>query len=207
MDPSKARERPARRGYINGPRICCAATSGLSVESLSVSSSATSAAPARVITKSPNRRLYHTVTSSYVTLAEIKRLVMQHEPVLVRDAKTGEDLTRSILLQIILEEEAAGVPMFSEALLANLIRFYGHAMQGYMGPFLEKQLQLLADWQIRLGEQAKPLTPEAWGQFMQQWQSQLLGGLFTPSANVMGQMQEQMQKNTEQMLGVFGLKT
>lgn len=207
MDPSKARERSARRGYINGPRICCAATSGLSVESLSVSSSATSAAPARVIKKYPNRRLYDTVTSSYVTLAEIKRLVMQHEPVLVRDAKTGEDLTRSILLQIILEEEAAGVPMFSEALLANLIRFYGHAMQGYMGPFLEKQLQLLADWQIRLGEQAKPLTPEAWGQFMQQWQSQLLGGLFTPSANVMGQMQEQMQKNTEQMLGVFGLKT
>lgn len=207
MDPSKARERPARRGYINGPRICCAATSGLSVESLSVSSSATSAAPARVIKKYPNRRLYDTVTSSYVTLAEIKRLVMQHEPVLVRDAKTGEDLTRSILLQIILEEEAAGVPMFSEALLANLIRFYGHAMQGYMGPFLEKQSQLLADWQTRLGDQAKPLTPEAWGQFMQQWQSQLLGGLFTPSANVMGQMQEQMQKNTEQMLGVFGLKT
>ena len=207
MDPSKARERPARRGYINGPRICCAATSGLSVESLSVSSSATSAAPARVIKKYPNRRLYDTVTSSYVTLAEIKRLVMQHEPVLVRDAKTGEDLTRSILLQIILEEEAAGVPMFSEALLANLIRFYGHAMQGYMGPFLEKQSQLLADWQTRLGDQAKPLTPEAWGQFMQQWQSQFLGGLFTPSANVMGQMQEQMQKNTEQMLGVFGLKT
>ena len=207
MDPSKARERPARRGYINGPRICCAATSGLSVESLSVSSSATSAAPARVIKKYPNRRLYDTVTSSYVTLAEIKRLVMQHEPVLVRDAKTGEDLTRSILLQIILEEEAAGVPMFSEALLANLIRFYGHAMQGYMGPFLEKQSQLLADWQTRLGDQAKPLTPEAWGQFMQQWQSQFLGGLFTPAANVMGQMQEQMQKNTEQMLGVFGLKT
>lgn len=172
-----------------------------------MSSSATSAAPARVIKKYPNRRLYDTVTSSYVTLAEIKRLVMQHEPVLVRDAKTGEDLTRSILLQIILEEEAAGVPMFTEALLANLIRFYGHAMQGYMGPFLEKQSQLLADWQTRLGDQAKPLTPEAWGQFMQQWQSQFLGGLFTPSANVMGQMQEQMQKNTEQMLGVFGLKT
>jgi polyhydroxyalkanoate synthesis repressor PhaR len=172
-----------------------------------VSSSATSATPARVIKKYPNRRLYDTVTSSYVTLAEIKQLVMAHEPLVVRDAKTGEDLTRSILLQIILEEEAAGVPMFSEALLANLIRFYGHAMQGYMGPFLEKQSQLLADWQSHLGEQAKPLTPEAWGQFMQQWQSQFMNGLFNPSASVMGQMQEQMQKNTEQMLGVFGLKT
>ena len=175
-----------------------------------MSSSASSSA-ARVIKKYPNRRLYDTETSSYVTLAEIKQLVMQHQPVVVRDAKTGEDLTRSILLQIILEEEAAGVPMFSEALLANLIRFYGQAMQGYMGPFLEKQSQLLADWQSRLGEQAQPLTPEAWGQFMQQWQSQFLAGLFTPSAHVMGQMQEQMQKqmqkNTEQMLGVFGLKT
>ena len=172
-----------------------------------MSSSAPSATPPRVIKKYPNRRLYDTVTSTYVTLAEIKQLVMAHEPLVVRDAKTGEDLTRSILLQIILEEEAAGVPMFSEALLANLIRFYGHAMQGYMGPFLEKQSQLLADWQSHLGEQAKPLTPEAWGQFMQQWQSQFMNGLFNPSASVMGQMQEQMQKNTEQMLGVFGLKT
>ena len=160
----------------------------------------------RVIKKYPNRRLYDTQASAYITLAEIKQLVMASERLVVRDAKTGEDLTRSILLQIILEEEAAGAPMFSEALLANLIRFYGHAMQGYMGPFLEQQLQALADWQARLGEQAKPLTPEAWGQLMQQWPSQFLGEWLKPSTQVMGQMQEQMQKNTEQMLGVFGLK-
>lgn len=160
----------------------------------------------RVIKKYPNRRLYDTQASAYITLAEIRQLVMANETLVVRDAKTGEDLTRSILLQIILEEEAAGVPMFSEALLANLIRFYGHAMQGYMGPFLEQQMQMMADWQARLGEQAKPLTPEAWGQFMQQWPTQFLSGLLEPSTSVMGQMQEQMQKNTEQMLGVFGLK-
>jgi polyhydroxyalkanoate synthesis repressor PhaR len=160
----------------------------------------------RVIKKYPNRRLYDTQASAYITLAEIKQLVMASERLVVRDAKTGEDLTRSILLQIILEEEAAGAPMFSEALLANLIRFYGHAMQGYMGPFLEQQLQALADWQARLGEQAKPLTHEAWGQLMQQWPSQFLGEWLKPSTQVMGQMQEQMQKNTEQMLGVFGLK-
>jgi len=161
---------------------------------------------ARVIKKYPNRRLYDTQASAYITLAEIKQLVMASEPLVVRDAKTGEDLTRAILLQIILEEEAAGAPMFSEALLANLIRFYGHAMQGYMGPFLEQQMQMMADWQSRLAEQAKPVTPEAWAQLMQQWPSQLLSGLLQPSTSVMGQMQEQMQKNTEQMLGVFGLK-
>jgi polyhydroxyalkanoate synthesis repressor PhaR len=66
--------------------------------------------------------------------------------VVVRDAKTGEDLTRSILLQIILEEEAGGAPMFSEAVLANIIRFYGHAMQGFMGS-TEKNMQAFTDMQ------------------------------------------------------------
>ena len=161
---------------------------------------------ARVIKKYPNRRLYDTQSSAYITLAEIRQLVMASESLVVRDAKTGEDLTRSILLQIILEEEAAGAPMFSEALLANLIRFYGHALQGYMGPFLEQQMQMMADWQSRLAEQAKPVTPEAWAQLMQQWPSQWFSGLLQPSTSVMDQMQEQMQKNTEQMLGVFGLR-
>jgi len=168
-----------------------------------------------VIKKYPNRRLYDTDTSTYITLSEIKRLVMQSTPLVVRDAKTGEDLTRSILLQIILEEEAAGVPVFTEALLANIIRFYGHAMQGYMGNYLEHQLQLFMDWQSRMGEQSqKSLTPEVWSQFMQ-WQSPLMQNMFAgfmnPQQHVLGQMhehmQQQMQKTTEQMLGVLGLKT
>jgi polyhydroxyalkanoate synthesis repressor PhaR len=103
----------------------------------------------RVIKKYPNRRLYDTDTSSYITLAEVKQLVMGNEPVVVKDAKTGEDLTRSILLQIILEEEAGGAPMFSEAVLANIIRFYGHAMQGYMGSYLEKNVQMFSDFLSR----------------------------------------------------------
>ena len=121
-----------------------------------MSSSASSSA-ARVIKKYPNRRLYDTETSSYVTLAEIKQLVMQHQPVVVRDAKTGEDLTRSILLQIILEEEAGGAPMFSEAMLANIIRFYGHAMQGFMGSYIEKNVQMFTDFQSKLAGQSHPL--------------------------------------------------
>ena len=173
----------------------------------------TETAHVRVIKKYPNRRLYDTTTSTYITLAEIKRLVMSSEPVVVRDAKSAEDLTRSILLQIILEEEAAGVPMFSEEVLAHLIRFYGNAMQGYMGTFLESQMQMFTDWQARMGEQTQGLTAEKWGQFMQ-WQSpmlqNMLASMLQPSSAVMGQMQEKMQqqiqKNTEQMLGVFGLK-
>ncbi len=103
------------------------------------------ASSARVIKKYPNRRLYDTNTSSYITLSQVKQLVMGAEPFVVRDAKTNEDLTRSILLQIILEEESGGVPMFSEAVLANIIRFYGHAMQGFMGTYLEKNIQSFSD--------------------------------------------------------------
>lgn len=135
----------------------------------------------RVIKKYPNRRLYDTDTSSYITLTEIKQLVMENEPCVVRDAKTGEDITRSILLQIILEEEANGSPMFTAAVLANVIRFYGHAMQGLMGGYLEKNMQTLMDMQA-------PLMQGTMGN------------------NLFQQMQEQMQKQTEQLMGTFGLK-
>ena len=126
----------------------------------------------RIIKKYPNRRLYDTDTSSYITLAEVKALVMDNEHFVVRDAKTNDDLTRSILLQIILEEETAGVPIFTEQVLANIIRFYGHAMQDFMGSYLEKNVQIFMDLQNKMSEQ----------------------------------MQEQMQKNSEQMLAALGLK-
>src|SRR3569832_1341840 len=120
----------------------------------------------RVIKKHPNRRLYDTETSSYITLAEVKQLVMDNESFTVRDAKTNDDLTRSILLQIILEEEAGGQPMFSEQALATLIRIYGHAAQAVMGTYLEKNVQAFMDIQAKLAEQSKSLTPEMWAQFM-----------------------------------------
>jgi len=163
----------------------------------------------RVIKKYPNRRLYDTNTSTYITLAEVKQLVMASESIVVRDAKTGEDITRSILLQIILEEEAGGAPMFSEAVLANIIRFYGHAMQGFMGSYLEKNVQMFTDMQARLAEQSQGMTPEAWAKFMgaQSPMVQGLMGNYTEQSRTMfTQMQEQMQKQTEQMLGAFGLK-
>ena len=158
----------------------------------------------RVIKKYPNRRLYDTDTSTYITLAEVKQLVMASQPIVVRDAKTGEDLTRSILLQLILEEEAGGAPMFSEAVLANIIRFYGHAMQGFMGSYLEKNIQTFTDVQARLAEQTQGMTPEMWKQFL--GGQGIIGGYAEQSRAMLTQMQEQLQKQTEQMLGAFGIK-
>ena len=134
---------------------------------------------AHVIKKYPNRRLYDTNASTYITLAEIKQLVLKNSPFVVQDAKSGEDLTRSILLQIILEEEDCGTPMFTTEVLSSIIRFYGKAMHGFMGSYLEKNINAMQDVQTKLGEQSK---------------------------NMMLQLQEQMQKQTEQMLETFGLK-
>lgn len=163
----------------------------------------------RVIKKYPNRRLYDTDTSSYITLAEVKALVMESEPFVVRDAKTNEDLTRSILLQIILEEETAGAPIFTEQVLANIIRFYGHAMQDFMGSYLEKNVQIFIDLQQKMADQSRTLTPEVWHQFMA-LQSPMMQGMMgtymEQSRQAFTQMQEQMQKNSEQMLAALGLK-
>lgn len=153
----------------------------------------------RVIKKYPNRRLYDTDSSSYITLSDVKALVMRAEPFVVRDAKTGEDLTRAILLQIILEEETAGVPLFSEKMLANIIRFYGHAMQDFMGSYLERNLQIFMELQQKMAEQAKELTPELWQQFMAAQSPLAMSHFFAQQQKAFAQMQEQM-------LGAFGIK-
>ena len=163
----------------------------------------------RVIKKYPNRRLYDTETSTYITLTEVRQLVMDSAQFVVRDAKNNEDLTRSILLQIILEEETGGAPMFTEAVLANIIRFYGNAMQGFMGAYLEKNVQSFMDLQVKMAEQSKGLSPEKWAQFLNAQSPMMQGMLGTyveQSKNVFTQMQEQMQKQSEQMLSAFGLK-
>ncbi|MEY2658781.1 MAG: polyhydroxyalkanoate synthesis repressor PhaR [Pseudomonadota bacterium] len=173
-----------------------------------VDQTASADAAVRVIKKYPNRRLYDTQTSSYITLNAVKEMVMQGVSMVVRDAKTQEDITRSILLQIILEEETGGVPMFTEAALANIIRFYGNAMQGFMGSYLEKNVQSLIDIQNQLTEQSRTLTPEMWKQFMAM-QSPLLQGVMgnyvEQSKHMFVQMQEQLQKQTAQVLGAMGI--
>ena len=166
----------------------------------------TAASSARILKKYPNRRLYDTQTSSYITLADVKKMVLSGQDFIVRDAKAGEDLTRSILLQIILEEETGGVPMFSSQMLAQIIRFYGHAMQGMMGSYLEKNLQTFTDIQKRLADQSKGLiepsvmNPEMWTQFLNGQAPAvqgLMGNYIEQSKNMFAQMQEQMAKQAE----------
>lgn len=101
----------------------------------------------RTIKKYPNRRLYDTAISSYITLADVKRLVLNSVDFVVIDAKTKADLTRSILLQIIAEEEEGGEPIFSSELLAQLIRAYGGSMQNMLTSYLEKSMELWAEQQ------------------------------------------------------------
>jgi polyhydroxyalkanoate synthesis repressor PhaR len=168
----------------------------------------------RVLKKYPNRRLYDTRTSSYITLADVKQMVLAGQVFVVRDAKTGEDLTRSILLQIILEEETGGVPIFSTQMLSQIIRFYGHAMQGMMGSYLEKNLQTFTEIQARLAEQSKGLydpkamSPELWTQFLNGQApvvQGLMGNYLEQSKTLFLQMQEQMAKQAETLFpGVGG---
>lgn len=163
----------------------------------------------RLIKKYPNRRLYDTRTSAYITLADVKQLVLDNEPFRVVDAKTSEDLTRSILLQIILEEEAGGAPLFSSSMLAQIIRFYGHAMQGMMGAYLEKTMQSFVEIQDRLQEQSKSIydpgampSAEMWAQFMAMqapMMQAMMGNYIDQSKTLFMQMQEQMSAQTRSM--------
>ncbi|NYT63057.1 polyhydroxyalkanoate synthesis repressor PhaR [Alcaligenaceae bacterium] len=167
--------------------------------------------PARLIKKYPNRRLYDTKTSTYITLVDVKQLVLDNETFQIVDAKSNEDLTRSILLQIILEEESGGAPMFSAVALAQIIRFYGHAMQGVMGSFLEKNIQAFMDIQDRMAEQSKGVYgtqfgPEAWAQFMNVQApvlQNMMSNYIDQSKTLFVQMQDQMQDQTRSMFTVF----
>lgn len=109
----------------------------------------------RVVKKYPNRRLYDTVESRYITLADIRRLVLDKIDFLVIDKKSQEDITRSILLQVIAEQEHAGEPLMSQDFLAQVIRCYGGAMQSLVGSYLEQSLKLLSSQQQQMREQVR----------------------------------------------------
>ena len=165
--------------------------------------------PVRLIKKYPNRRLYDTKTSSYITLADVKQMVVKQEDFQVVDAKSGEDLTRQILLQIILDEESAGVPMFSSDLLSQLIRSYGNAMQGMMGSYLERNIRAFQDIQKALQEQSQKMygdnsrtSQELWSQFMNLQgpaMQSLMQAYMEQSQKMFQQFQEQMQSQARNM--------
>ncbi|MBV0931928.1 polyhydroxyalkanoate synthesis repressor PhaR [Marinobacterium sp. A346] len=120
----------------------------------------------RILRKYTNRRLYDTSRSCYVTLEDVKQLVLNGEKFQVQDSKTGNDLTRNILLQIISEQEAEGHgTLLTNQVLQQLIRFYGDSMQGMMSQYLEQSIAAFLEHQDRIREQmqtmmgvANPLT-------------------------------------------------
>lgn len=151
----------------------------------------------RIIKKYPNRRLYDTEISSYITIEDVRQLIVDGEAFEVRDAKSGEDLTRSVLLQIISEHEGEGEPILSTQLLSQIIRFYGDSLQGFMGNYLERSMQTFLDQQEQFRQQMGGLlgqTPwtmmnqlternlELWKEF----QSSLTGGVGNTPARKSG---------------------
>jgi polyhydroxyalkanoate synthesis repressor PhaR len=170
-------------------------------------------APVRLIKKYPNRRLYDTKTSSYITLADVKQMVLKQEDFQVVDAKSGEELTRQILLQIILEEESGGVPMFSSDLLSQMIRSYGSAMQGFMGSYLEKNIEAFQQLQKALQDQSQKIygdnsraSQELWSQFMNLQgpaMQSLMQAYMEQSQKVFAQFQDQMQSQARNMFSGF----
>jgi polyhydroxyalkanoate synthesis repressor PhaR len=163
----------------------------------------------RIIKKYPNRRLYDTETSTYITLAEVKDLVLQYKEFQVQDAKSGDDLTRAILLQIILEEESGGVPMFSTEMLANIIRYYGHSMQGLMGSYLERSIHAFHEAQKRFQEQAQVLIPKMPADAFANMLSgapqipQVMGGYLEKGAKAVIDMQDELRSQALKLFSGF----
>ncbi|MCX7207487.1 MAG: polyhydroxyalkanoate synthesis repressor PhaR [Proteobacteria bacterium] len=171
----------------------------------------------RVIKKYPNRRLYDTATSCYITLVDVKQLVLDNIDIQIVDAKGGEDITRSVLLQVIMEEEAGGMPMFSYDVLTQIIRFYGNAMQGVMGNYLDKNMQLFAEMQGRLQTQAKsvitgenPMLSNAnlWGDFMKfqgPGMQSMMNNYLESSTSMFVDMQQQLQDRAKHLFTGMGM--
>jgi polyhydroxyalkanoate synthesis repressor PhaR len=115
----------------------------------------------RIIKKYANRRLYDTAQSRYIALDDIRQLVMDGETFRVVDARSGEDITRSILLQIIVEQEEMGQPMLSTRLLEQIITYYGDTLQGFVGTYLEKSMDAFIRQQQVLQEQMESMLEMA----------------------------------------------
>ncbi|MFH1599659.1 MAG: polyhydroxyalkanoate synthesis repressor PhaR [Pseudomonadota bacterium] len=115
----------------------------------------------RIIKKYPNRRLYDTEISSYITLEDVRQLIVDGEAFVVRDARSGNDITRPVLMQIIAEHEEHGQPIFTTELLTQVIRFRGDSMQGHLGSFLERSLQFFLEQQQQIRGQIGNLVGQA----------------------------------------------
>lgn len=112
----------------------------------------------RTIKKYPNRRLYDTVESRYITLADIRRLVIERIDFVVIDKKTQGDITRSILLQVIAEQEHGNEPLMSRDFLSQVIRTYGSGLHDFVGRYLDESIQQFAKEQRELRDRFKSVV-------------------------------------------------
>ena len=112
----------------------------------------------RTIKKYPNRRLYDTEESRYITLSDVRRLVLEKVDFVVIDKKSGQDITRNILLQVISEQEQSGEPIMSREFLSHVIRSYGGAMQGFVGSYLDQSLKMFMSQQQQMRDRVKSVV-------------------------------------------------
>ncbi|MFN7093775.1 MAG: polyhydroxyalkanoate synthesis repressor PhaR [Burkholderiales bacterium] len=164
----------------------------------------------RIIKKYQNRRLYDTATSTYIILEDIKQIIIGGEVIQVIDVKTEQDVTRSVLLQIILEEEVNGAPMFSNNFLFQIVRFYGKVFQPSLSPFLEQGVDLFKKMQKQFYDQIRDSYGkekllsgvELWKEFMHQQGPQLedtIKEYMQNNTNAFLEMQDHLQQQTEQV--------
>ena len=165
----------------------------------------------RVIKKYQNRRLYDVATSTYIIFEDIKQMIIEGETISVVDVKTNEDVTRSVLLQIILEEEVNGVPMFSNEFMFQIIRFYGKAFQPSLSPFLEHGVDLFKRMQKNFYEQIKEVygkeklssRVDLWQEFINNQGPQLentIRDYIQNNTSVFLKMQENLREQAENIL-------
>lgn len=147
----------------------------------------------RIIKKYPNRRLYDTEISSYITVEDVRQLILDGDEFEVRDAKSGEDLTRQVLLQIIAEQEQGGEPVLSTQVLSQIIRFYGDSMQGFMGNYLERSVQLFMEQQSQFRQQL--------GSMMGQSPWQVMNQLAERNMEMWGQLQKNFMASAQPPAG------
>ena len=168
----------------------------------------------RVIKKYQNRRLYDTSTSTYVILEDIKQMIMDGDAVRVLDVKTEEDITRGVLLQIILDQEVSSKQIFSNDFLVQIIRLYDKAFQASLSPFLEQGLDLFRKVQKNFYEQIRDVYGKEklssgvslWKEFMQQQGAQMEASIkdhVEYNSNMFLKMQEQFQLQTKNIFDIY----
>jgi polyhydroxyalkanoate synthesis repressor PhaR len=142
----------------------------------------------RIIKKYANRRLYDTKTSQYITLDDLKQLIISGSVVQVVDAKNKNDISREVLLQLVAEQESQGQPILNEAILTSLIRFYDHPMQKLASRYLEMALTQLQDQRTQLSEKMQDIMESP-----VELASKFTRELSRQNLDWMGQLQETFQ--------------